>query len=797
MKHSIVVFVMCATPVKMHGPEARARDIGWKSMPPTIVRSSATLATYTYDWLHFTQRRVKTTATVATYVTHKLEYDSYNRIRRITNLGEPNGRYVLLAAFDYTYDIVGNRVSTIGEGNQAADPDVTYDYDGLYRLTEAQYPDLGGSETFRYDKLGNRDGDGTGDVYGYTDTRYGTPSGAAEIAYGTNNAVNEYDSIAGVTVNYDAAGNLAKDEKGLSYEYDLDNKLTRIYDDDNADGNWDSGEDRYLEFAYDALGRRIQTTDYANSQSNPKITRFYHSWDGTRWDENPFSSQASSYNVISEYVYNGSTYDLTRWYIHGPTYIDERVIVKDVANSKEYYYFQKELYSVAGLADKDGKLKEAYAYDAYGKVRIYQPNPIAGDSDSDKDVDLEDFAAFANCFDEDVTVNTGCAWANVIDESSDIVDLDDYGAVYPCMTGPFAPLFATGDWNGDSQVNTTDLTAFMTCWLSTPTDSTCLTKFDFDATGLIDLEDYGVMLSLVYPTTATCLTPVLVSMVNPYFFDGLGSPGKAAGDQRLIDARARSIDAHEGRFLQRDPLHLMRDEDLALLNYDTAQHEYFALYVLLGNQPTRWVDPTGLYEADTHHGRTEQWAIRVGMSKRGASWVGRSNIATDSGATGFFPWIGEQSRHFNRNSGASDTRLDWRDYEFKRAKELCLPAVDDHLGAGIRLGRSLHSIQDWWAHGDYSKGPNDVIWPHAWSWPPSRYDDWDFDAATADGRAPQVFKWRSFPSLRLSEVPYTNWITGTKRNAGTQNDSELYLRNFLWWLRGSGGPKCRCFFLEG
>jgi len=150
--------------------------------------------------------------------------------------------------------------------------------------------------------------------------------------------------------------------------------------------------------------------------------------------------------------------------------------------------------------------------------------------------------------------------------------------VYPCMTGPFAPLGATGDWNGDSRVDATDLTAFMTCWLSTPTDSTCLTKFDFDESGLIDLEDYGVMLSLVYPTTATCLTPAESSSLNWFFFTG--QPGQMVSANDLVyEYRARSYDPGNARFYGRDRLRQYLD-GMNLLQY-------------VRGLPTRYLDPTG------------------------------------------------------------------------------------------------------------------------------------------------------------------------------------------------------------
>jgi RHS repeat-associated protein len=62
---------------------------------------------------------------------------------------------------------------------------------------------------------------------------------------------------------------------------------------------------------------------------------------------------------------------LLRYTIDGPLYVDEHVLVHDAATGQERYYVLQELYTVAGLADAAGSLKEAYLYDAYGQVRMY------------------------------------------------------------------------------------------------------------------------------------------------------------------------------------------------------------------------------------------------------------------------------------------------------------------------------------------------------------------------------------------------------------------------------------------
>ena len=71
------------------------------------------------------------------------------------------------------------------------------------------------------------------------------------VNYDIDSLTNRYDSIGRNTLGYDAAGNLITDKDGYQYEYDYENRITKItkYSNDIA------------EFAYDALGRRIKMKD--------------------------------------------------------------------------------------------------------------------------------------------------------------------------------------------------------------------------------------------------------------------------------------------------------------------------------------------------------------------------------------------------------------------------------------------------------------------------------------------------------------------------------------------------------
>ena len=85
--------------------------------------------------------------------------------------------------------------------------------------------------------------------------------------------------------------------------------------------------------------------------------------------------------MVAEYDYDetAGTQTLARWFVDGPLYLDEHVMMHDATTGDDYFYLPQEFYSVAGLVDQDGELVEAHAYDAYGDVRIFDltgPTPI-------------------------------------------------------------------------------------------------------------------------------------------------------------------------------------------------------------------------------------------------------------------------------------------------------------------------------------------------------------------------------------------------------------------------------------
>ena len=122
--------------------------------------------------------------------------------------------------------------------------------------------------------------------------------------------------------------------------------------------------------------------------------------------------------MIADYTWNGSTESPARQYVNGTQYIDERVVMRDIAaGGKDYYYLHEELYSVAGMAASNGMLKEAVVYDTYGEATLYKWLP--GDIDRDGSVDLGDLSTLLSQFG-----SSGPGLSGDLDRDGD-VDLGD------------------------------------------------------------------------------------------------------------------------------------------------------------------------------------------------------------------------------------------------------------------------------------------------------------------------------------------------------------------------------------
>src|SRR5690606_2561126 len=152
-----------------------------------------------------------------------------------------------------------------------------------------------------------------------------------------SNGLNQYTSVAGQSLTYDANGNLTKDG-AVSYTYDMENRLVA------AKGTVD-GESVDAKLTYDPLGRLFKV------DINGTAREFLYDGDA----------------LVAEY--NGST--MTRRYVHGDQ-VDEPLVQYDSASvgaSYRRYLHADHQGSIIAMSSDTGGVLFRNAYDPYGIPR--------------------------------------------------------------------------------------------------------------------------------------------------------------------------------------------------------------------------------------------------------------------------------------------------------------------------------------------------------------------------------------------------------------------------------------------
>jgi RHS repeat-associated protein len=189
---------------------------------------------------------------------------------------------------------------------------ITYTYDGLNRLIAADY-DSGEYFHYTYDNVGNRQ----------TEEKKPTPDGLIESTSYTYDDANRMLSDGGVTCTWDNNGNLLNDGTN-TYTYNHSNRLTMV-----------QGPSSIVSFTYNGLGDRLSET------INGVTTIF-------TLDLNTGLTQVLA--------------DGTHAYLYGLGRIAQ------VSGSESVYFLGDALGSVRQLADGQGIVILARAYEPYGSV---------------------------------------------------------------------------------------------------------------------------------------------------------------------------------------------------------------------------------------------------------------------------------------------------------------------------------------------------------------------------------------------------------------------------------------------
>jgi RHS repeat-associated protein len=350
--------------------------------------------TFAYD-----ARARLTSATSALNFTTSYAYDAAGRMNKITR---PDNTFIT-----FTYDLAGRRTRVTDALNNST----SFAYDGAYRLT-GQTDALGKSVSYTYDLMSN--------LTAATD----------QLAHTTNIDYDEFNRpirttyppavVGGTrlqeTVEYDAVGNLTKrtDTAGrvTTFAYDNANRLVTVTDpaleltqyEYNARSNVtavvDALSQRYefaydalsrvtsatragmmMSFAYDAVGNRIQRTDYNNLTTNyaydalNRLTNVTYPDASTAtyaYDKLSQMTSATNLNGTVSFVYDSlgrvtSTTDVWGQVINYTYDANNRRTRMSFGGTTQATYSYDTVNRLTRITD-NSKLAVTYAYDAASKL---------------------------------------------------------------------------------------------------------------------------------------------------------------------------------------------------------------------------------------------------------------------------------------------------------------------------------------------------------------------------------------------------------------------------------------------
>jgi RHS repeat-associated protein len=239
-----------------------------------------------------------------------------------------------LYKYDYDYNEVGDRKKLSFGITRVRSPDLTgkisYKYDDLRRITEAEYPRSIYNKTnkYTYDKVGNR-------LKKIADTD------TTEYIYNKrNNQLTGDGWLLGYY--YDDNGNLVKfNHPGATDTlfYDFENRLVKFVEKSTTiPPTYDT-----LWFQYCGMGKRLKKIEKPDGQS-PDTTAY--SYDGM-------------YSVCEF----GGHLDLEYKYIYANGMLLARY---NESSADTHYYHHDGLGSVMGLTDESGNVEQSYFYDEFG-----------------------------------------------------------------------------------------------------------------------------------------------------------------------------------------------------------------------------------------------------------------------------------------------------------------------------------------------------------------------------------------------------------------------------------------------
>ncbi len=251
---------------------------------------------------------------------------AYDIMDRATNISYRTSTGSLLRSLDYQYDALGmiTNVAT-GDGSQVTAK--SYQYDTINRLVKEAAD--GSVIEYQYDLAGNR----TAVINNGITSTYTLGAG---------------DRLASVTgtsgsmiFSYDAAGNTTNITTGSGAKTLVWNEKYQLTSVTSATSS--------VSYSYDVLGRRT------GRAAGTSAERYIYNGD----------------QVVADLSTNGT---LMRTYTWGPGIDNVLSMTVHGSVTNTYYALKDQQNSVMSLVDASGNVVESYAYDAYGRTKMFDSN---------------------------------------------------------------------------------------------------------------------------------------------------------------------------------------------------------------------------------------------------------------------------------------------------------------------------------------------------------------------------------------------------------------------------------------
>ena len=506
-------------------------------------------------------------------------------------------------------------------------------------------------------------------------------------------------------------------------------------------GNMTADKDGY-KYYYDYENRLVKVT----KSSGPEVTVAEYAYDALGRRIRKIDSIGSETTL---YYYNNnwqvvteadSAGDTARYFVYG-NFVDEAVMVRNVDSGEadidgvDLYYVHDHLYSTRALLDEDGFIVERTTYDVYGNAKIRPIGDINGDG-------YVTFGDVQLCDDLKVEGASGCdpnyRWSADVDNDGDITAAD---------------------------VN-------------------------------IVMEQFSNV-SSNQPSYYR----------NSYYFTGRRLDTLDNSCLKLQYNRNRYYNSEIGRWLTRDPLGITPEAERPNRFSITNQYkDGLNIYSYVNENPVTNTDPYGLWGERVHYNSTYMWSTTNSFRHMMVEWAGkelaRGDLSVDSGSTSpvttdesalswHFNMPPDYSESYRHAWNANDSRFNHSEVQYNLAIELCQDAIGKNIDekkdivkeAVHELGKGLHAVQDWVAHGSWIPKVTEYHWSPVH---PKGSDDVLLDFAHSTDN--MLRDWHHLGGEPAK--PY--FKSGMNRYSKTRNMSLEYLNRF----KNKCSIPCKCLIYQ-